>query len=118
MDDLLRRRIVKGAASVANEARRIISKRSRRVGSAISVQVKGDLISVETDASVDGEARAWAGGIRHPLNWPNQRRHGETHWGSHPRVNYMERAWTAKIDDMQDQMAAWTADLTKKKLGR
>jgi hypothetical protein len=114
MDKLLKRRIMKGAASVATEARRIISPRSRRVGGAISVQVRGDLISVETDESVDGEARAWAGGIRHPLNYPNQHLHGDEWWGSHPRVNYLERAWTNKIGDMQTQMELWTADLTKK----
>ena len=111
----LRDYIKAGAEITANAARRYSGVWSTRMPRATRVVVEGDNVSVQTESAIAPQSRAFQGGIRHPLNYPNQRIKGL--WASTPKRPYMTWAWRDTRGDMEKQMAKWAEDYAKEELG-
>lgn len=106
-----------GAEITAQAARRYSGVWSVRMPRATHVVVEGNKVSVQTESAIAPQSRAFQGGIRHPLNYPNQRAGNERHWASTPKRPYMTWAWKDTRVDMEHQMAQWAEDYAKEQLG-
>jgi hypothetical protein len=107
--------IRKGAEKVADAARSSAGRWSRRIPAATDVEYDNTSVSVVTRGDMAPQARAFEEGIRHPLNYPNQRKHD--YFARTPKRAYMYKAWVKTQDYMEDQMVQYVDDLAKEKLG-
>jgi hypothetical protein len=113
----LRDYIEAGAYITARVARRYSHIWSARIPRATSVIIENNQVTVQTKSAIAPQARAFQGGIRHPLNYPTQTAGNKKHWAPTPKRPYMSWAWQDTRVDMEKQMAKWAEDLAREKLG-
>jgi hypothetical protein len=111
-----RKSLVDAGQVVLKAAQAEAAKVSQRTAAATSVTlVDENTIMVATDPTVAPMARPFEFGLRHPLNYPSQRKganarsRGSNHWRAQKAKPYldkaMEAAFTAAVDVYGDEEA-------------
>lgn len=87
---------------------------SRRIPASLEVTEEDYAVVIRANPAVAPQARAFELGARHPLNYPNQRRHNR--WGNTPHRPFFAEA----VDDTDDEVVtrcAMVVDDWTRKLG-
>lgn len=94
---------------IKRRAAEISSTWSARVPASLETIVEDEAVVVRANPEIAPQARAFEMGLRHPLNYPNQRS-----WGRTPHRPFLEPAVDEQADNAVQKVSMVVEDWTRK----